>query len=207
MGKCARSASTPHDRERRRLRWAKRRLWPGEHRTGFRCRSIRATMTAMSVVAARSPIAKPDVPDLLARARTIASLARERAQQTEVDRRVGEDMIARMRELDLFRIMRPQAYGGFEYGFDVFSDIVAAVCERLRLDRLGLWPARLAPVAYRLPGARGAGRGLARPQRARDRQLRPGRTGGGGGRRLPALRAPAASAAAATTRSGSSSAA
>jgi resorcinol 4-hydroxylase (FADH2) len=84
-------------------------------------------MTAMSVVAARSSIAKPDVPDLLARARTIASLARERAQQTEVDRRVGEDMIARMRELDLFRIMRPQAYGGFEYGFDVFSDIVAAV--------------------------------------------------------------------------------
>ena len=28
----------------------------------------------------------------------------------------------------------------------------------------------------------------ARPQRARDRQLRPGRTGSGGGRRLPALR-------------------
>src|SRR4051812_50098368 len=80
----------------------------------------------MSIAAARSPVAKPDVPDLLARARTIASLARARAQQTEADRRVGEDMIARMRELDLFRIMRPQAYGGFEYGFDVFSDIGAA---------------------------------------------------------------------------------
>jgi alkylation response protein AidB-like acyl-CoA dehydrogenase len=36
-------------------------------------------------------------------------------------------MIARMREMDLFRIMRPQAYGGFEYGFDVFFEIVAAV--------------------------------------------------------------------------------
>ena len=84
-------------------------------------------MATMSVLAARSPVARPDLPDLLARARTIAELARERARQTEADRRVGEDMIARMRELDLFRIMRPQAYGGFEYGFDVFSDIVAAV--------------------------------------------------------------------------------
>src|SRR3954451_9452930 len=84
-------------------------------------------MTAMSIVAAPSPVAKTDVPDLLARARTIASLARERAQQTEADRRVGEDMIARMRELDLSRIFRPQAYGVFEYGFDVFSDIVAVV--------------------------------------------------------------------------------
>jgi len=81
----------------------------------------------MSVVAARSPVTRPDVPDLLARARTIAELARERAQQTEVARRVGDDMIARMREMDLFHIMRPQAYGGFEYGFDVFSEIVAAV--------------------------------------------------------------------------------
>ncbi|HET7256455.1 MAG TPA: acyl-CoA dehydrogenase family protein, partial [Xanthobacteraceae bacterium] len=79
----------------------------------------------MSVVAARSTLAKPDVPDLLARARTIAELARARAQQTETDRRVGEDMIARMREMDLFRIMQPQAYGGFECGFDVFSQVVA----------------------------------------------------------------------------------
>src|SRR4051794_33825477 len=173
-----------HDRERRCLQWSKRRLWPGGHRTGFRCRSIQATITAMSVVAARSPIAKPDVPDLLARARTIASLARERAQQTEVDRRVGEDMIARMRELDLFRIMRPQAYGGFEYGFDVFSDIVAAVstgcgstgwgygllashpwliaCPAPQAqdegwhDRSALAPRRYAPVGQAVGGGRGA---------------------------------------------------
>jgi resorcinol 4-hydroxylase (FADH2) len=85
-------------------------------------------MTAMSAVAAaRSPVVRPEVPDLLARAHAIAELARARAQQTEADRRVGEDMIERMREADLFRIMQPQAYGGFEYGFDVFSEIVAAI--------------------------------------------------------------------------------
>jgi hypothetical protein len=36
----------------------------------------------MSVVAARSPIVRPEVPDLMARARAIAELARERVQQT-----------------------------------------------------------------------------------------------------------------------------
>ena len=63
----------------------------------------------------------------MARARAIGELARERAQQTEADRRVGEDMIERMRQADLFRVMQPQAYGGFEYGFEVFFELVAAI--------------------------------------------------------------------------------
>ena len=36
-------------------------------------------------------------------------------------------MIERMRQADLFRVMQPRAYGGFEYGFDVFAQIVAAI--------------------------------------------------------------------------------
>jgi alkylation response protein AidB-like acyl-CoA dehydrogenase len=81
----------------------------------------------MSVGALRSSAAKPDVADLLARARAIAEVARERAQQTETERRVGDDMIGRMRQADLFRVMQPRLYGGFEYGFDVFAQIVAAI--------------------------------------------------------------------------------
>ncbi|TMJ93856.1 MAG: flavin-dependent monooxygenase, partial [Alphaproteobacteria bacterium] len=50
-----------------------------------------------------------------------------RAQQTETERRVGDDMIERMRQADLFRVMQPRLYGGFEYGFDVFSQITAAI--------------------------------------------------------------------------------
>jgi resorcinol 4-hydroxylase (FADH2) len=84
-------------------------------------------MLAMSVLAARSPVARPEVADLMARARAVAERARERAQQTEANRRVGDDMIERMRHADLFRVMQPQAYGGFEYGFDVFFEIVAAI--------------------------------------------------------------------------------
>jgi resorcinol 4-hydroxylase (FADH2) len=81
----------------------------------------------MSVGALRSSAAKPDVADLLARAGAIAEFARERAQQTETERRVGDDMIERMRQADLFRVMQPRLYGGFEYGFDVFAQIVAAI--------------------------------------------------------------------------------
>jgi len=80
----------------------------------------------MSVGAARSSATTPDVCDLLTRARAIAALARERAQQTEADRRVGDDMIERM-QADLFRIMQPRSYGGLEYGFDVFAQVVAAI--------------------------------------------------------------------------------
>jgi alkylation response protein AidB-like acyl-CoA dehydrogenase len=71
--------------------------------------------------------ARPDLAELLARARDIAALARERAQQTEAERRVGDDMIARIRQADLFRIMQPQAYGGFEYGFDVMVQVQTTI--------------------------------------------------------------------------------
>src|SRR5229473_497878 len=81
----------------------------------------------MSVAAARPSAANPDVSDLLTRARAIAELARERAQQTEAARRVGDDMIEHMQQADLFRVMQPRVYGGFEYGFDVFAQIVAAI--------------------------------------------------------------------------------
>jgi resorcinol 4-hydroxylase (FADH2) len=81
----------------------------------------------MSRVAARPPVSKPDVDTLLSRSRAIAERASARAPQTETDRRVGADMIEHMRQADLFRVMQPQAYGGFEYGFDVFAQMVAAI--------------------------------------------------------------------------------
>jgi resorcinol 4-hydroxylase (FADH2) len=70
---------------------------------------------------------RPEVAELLARARAIAGTARERAQQSETARRIGEDIIARMRQADLFRILQPKAFGGFEYGFDVFAQVEATL--------------------------------------------------------------------------------
>jgi resorcinol 4-hydroxylase (FADH2) len=68
---------------------------------------------------------RPEISELLSRAREIAGLARERARETEAARRVSADMVARMREADLFRVLQPKAYGGFEYGFEVFAQIEA----------------------------------------------------------------------------------
>jgi alkylation response protein AidB-like acyl-CoA dehydrogenase len=81
----------------------------------------------MSVLATTPSPLQIDVSDLVERAHVIGRLARERAQQTEDDRRVGADMIDRMRQADLFRVMQPRAFGGFEYGFDVFSEVVVAI--------------------------------------------------------------------------------
>jgi alkylation response protein AidB-like acyl-CoA dehydrogenase len=81
----------------------------------------------MSVLAVTPSIVRPDAVELRARAQAIGEQARARAQQTEADRRVSAGMVARMREADLFRVMQPKAYGGYEYGFDIFSEIVATV--------------------------------------------------------------------------------
>jgi alkylation response protein AidB-like acyl-CoA dehydrogenase len=81
----------------------------------------------MPVASLHSAPPKPDVAELVARATEIAALARSRAQQTETDRQVSADMIERMRKADLFKIMQPEAYGGFEYGFDVLVDVAAAI--------------------------------------------------------------------------------
>jgi len=80
----------------------------------------------MSTAVARSA-ARPELPELLARAGKIAELVRSRAQRTESDRRVAEEAIAAMRQAELFKVLQPQAHGGFEHGFDVFTHIVAAI--------------------------------------------------------------------------------
>jgi len=63
-------------------------------------------------VGALRPSVEPDVSDLSgAPPRAIAAVARlSGAQQTETDRRVGDDMIERMRQADLFRVMQARRF-------------------------------------------------------------------------------------------------
>jgi len=81
----------------------------------------------VTAIAAAPSDGNPDLPELLARAREIAKLARERALVTEADRRVSADIVERMGQADLLRVMKPRAYGGLEQGFEVFSQLVAAI--------------------------------------------------------------------------------
>jgi alkylation response protein AidB-like acyl-CoA dehydrogenase len=71
----------------------------------------------------------PSPKELLARASAIGKLARTEAAETERNRRVSAAMIDRMRAADLFRILQPARFGGLEYGYDVFVDVVAAIAE------------------------------------------------------------------------------
>jgi alkylation response protein AidB-like acyl-CoA dehydrogenase len=80
----------------------------------------------MTVVGIKSA-SRPSITELESRAREIGALVRSQAEQTEADRRISAEAIARMREAGLFRIMQPAAYGGYEYGFEALVRIVAAV--------------------------------------------------------------------------------
>jgi alkylation response protein AidB-like acyl-CoA dehydrogenase len=81
----------------------------------------------MSVNSNPSSPPRPDVPRLLSRASIIAEIARARARETEANRRISDDLIESMHDAELFRILQPEAYGGFEYGFDVFAELVATI--------------------------------------------------------------------------------
>jgi alkylation response protein AidB-like acyl-CoA dehydrogenase len=80
---------------------------------------------SLAVVDRKSGV--PTVSDLLGRAARIGEIARERALETEKARQVAADFIEEMRAAELFRIMQPLRFGGFEYGYDVFVEAVAAV--------------------------------------------------------------------------------
>ncbi len=81
---------------------------------------------AISLAQAKSPT-RPTVPELLRRANAIAALAREAAPQTEQQRHVSKALIDQMRDAELFRVMQPARFGGFEYGYEVFIELVSAV--------------------------------------------------------------------------------
>lgn len=84
-------------------------------------------MAVTAVHDAKAASARPPVSELIERARVIGALAREHALETEKQRHVSADLVGRMRDAQLFRVMQPARFGGFEYGYDVFVELVAAV--------------------------------------------------------------------------------
>lgn len=64
----------------------------------------------------------PDV--LVERAQSLAPMLRERAEQTERDRRVSPDTIQAIRDKDIFRLLQPRRYGGLEGDFITLSKII-----------------------------------------------------------------------------------
>ena len=67
----------------------------------------------------------PPLSSLIDAARELVPYLRENAQATEQARRVSEEATDRFREAGFFRLMQPARYGGYEYGFTAFCDIVS----------------------------------------------------------------------------------
>ncbi|TKC92262.1 flavin-dependent monooxygenase [Trinickia terrae] len=75
-----------------------------------------------------SPVAGvPPVQSLVERACGMVHDLQENARQTENDRRISEETITRFRDAGFFRLMQPARYGGYEYGFTAFIDVISEV--------------------------------------------------------------------------------
>lgn len=60
----------------------------------------------------------PSLAELVSRASALRPLLRERAQQTERDRRVSVDVTRQLTDAGLFRVLKPKRFGGFEMGLE-----------------------------------------------------------------------------------------
>src|SRR5207253_2332978 len=76
---------------------------------------------------ARKLARQPTRDDLLGRARELAAFAKKNAQETEQNRRVSAEFISMMKRAELFRILQPKAFGGFEYDFKLFVDAASTI--------------------------------------------------------------------------------
>jgi len=68
-----------------------------------------------------------NLPELVARARLLVPVLRQRAAETEKLRRLPDATLADLQETELFRLFQPARYGGIEAPFRAFIDIGAAL--------------------------------------------------------------------------------
>lgn len=75
-----------------------------------------------------SPVADaPSLQKIVAAANELIPFLRERAQQTEVDRRLSEETSQIFHKAGFYRLMQPARYGGYEYGFTALLDVISEI--------------------------------------------------------------------------------
>ncbi|MDB5966745.1 MAG: Acyl-CoA dehydrogenase type 2 domain protein [Polaromonas sp.] len=67
----------------------------------------------------------PPLSQIVEAATQMRPYLRERGRQTEVDRRVSDEATEKFHEAGFFRLMQPARYGGYEYGFTAFTDVIS----------------------------------------------------------------------------------
>ena len=76
-------------------------------------------------MAATHAIVPPE--ELVARARALAPKFRDRQAQTETDRRVPEESFNEILDAEIFKLLLPRRFGGFEHGLDTFVDVACEI--------------------------------------------------------------------------------
>ena len=86
-----------------------------------------STATASSLNQSNAPI--PTREELVARARALVPLLRERADRDEANRCVDPDTVQRIREAGLFRVLQAKRWGGYEAGQRTFAEVQMTLAE------------------------------------------------------------------------------
>ena len=67
----------------------------------------------------------PPLDNIVGAARELVPYLRARGQQTESERRVSAEATDLFRKAGFFKLMQPARYGGYEYGFTAFIDVIS----------------------------------------------------------------------------------
>ncbi|MDE0794747.1 MAG: acyl-CoA dehydrogenase family protein [Alphaproteobacteria bacterium] len=70
---------------------------------------------------ATSEIASPE--ELVRRAQALVPMIRDAQEETEASGRVSPEIFGAIRDQEIFKILLPKRYGGFEYGLDTFAEV------------------------------------------------------------------------------------
>jgi resorcinol 4-hydroxylase (FADH2) len=81
----------------------------------------------MSSAAFRRPAPAPSPAELIARAKALVPEIRARAEETERNRKIPPEIIAKVRDAELLRTTRPREFGGFEYDAVVALEIALII--------------------------------------------------------------------------------
>lgn len=61
--------------------------------------------------------------ELVRRAQSLIPMIREAQPETEASGRVSEEIFSAIRDQEIFKILLPKRYGGFEHGLDTFAEV------------------------------------------------------------------------------------
>jgi len=88
---------------------------------------LAATASGVLQPAVADGTERPSAAALMATAAGLVPVLRERAALCEKSRRISDATIEQLRAARLFDVVKPRRYGGFELGWDVFSEIVVTL--------------------------------------------------------------------------------